>query len=278
MEQCPRALTLQESREIAGVRRIWLAYAVLAIGLLVFGCTQSVRFPSASSQQRDMLVSSLYRPAGDGPFPALVLLHGCSGLGENALRWASWLKDEGYVALVVDSFYPRHISNICGPQGWMTLGVGDRVWDALGALTYLRSLPFVERDRIGVMGWSHGGATALRASGKRLQPPDGGFRVAVAFYPSCSGNLSNDSIPVLLLLGELDDWTPAEPCVEIAKRLSQEGAPVLWTVYPKAYHGFDVQRRGRVYLGHYLDYNPWATSDSEGRIRTFLAQYLRRVL
>jgi dienelactone hydrolase len=260
---------------MAVVSRVWIGYGVLGLALLAVGCTHHVRFPSASSQQQDMLVGSLYRPEGDGPFPALVLLHGCSGLGENALRWASWLKDEGYVALVVDSFLPRHISNICGPQGWLTLGVSERVWDAFGALAYLRSLPFVERDRIGVIGWSHGGMTALRAGTKLLQPSDGGFRVAVAFYPGCSGNLSNDTIPVLLLLGELDDWTPAEPCVQIAKHLHQEGATVLWTVYPKAYHAFDVQRPSRVYLGHYLDYNPWAANDAEERLRSFLAQHLR---
>jgi dienelactone hydrolase len=156
----------------------------------------------------------------------------------------------------------------------MTLGVSDRVWDAFGALAYLRSLPFVDPDRIGVMGWSHGGSTALRASAKRLQPPGGGFQMAVAFYPWCSGDLSSDTIPVLLLLGKSDDWTPAVPCVENATRVQQAGAAVLWIVYPGAYHGFDVPRPGRMYFGHYLDYNPWAARDAEARVRTFLAQYL----
>jgi dienelactone hydrolase len=214
MAQGPRAL--REGGELAGERRAGIGCMMLGLALFFVGCTQHARFPSASSSQQTMLEGSLYRPQGDGPFAALLLLHGCSGLGENAFRWASWLKDEGYVALVVDSFSPRHISNICGPQGWMTLGISERVWDAFGALSYLRTLPFVERDRIGVMGWSRGGMTALRAGGKLLQPPDGGFRVAVAFYPACAGNLSKEGIPALLLLGELDDWTPAEPCVEIA--------------------------------------------------------------
>jgi dienelactone hydrolase len=259
---------------MVGVHHGWSRFVALGLGLLMVGCSQYVHFPSASLSQRDLLEGSLYRPQGDGPFPAMVLLHGCSGLGENALRWASWLKDEGYVALAVDSFAPRHISNICGPQGWLTLGVSERVWDAFGALAYLRALPFVDRDRIGVMGWSHGGMTALRAGNKLLQPSDGGFRVAIAFYPSCAGNLSKEGIPVLLLLGELDDWTPAAPCVEIAQQLHHDGLTILWTVYSGAYHGFDVQGRSRVYLGHHLDYNPWATGDAHERVRSFLAQYL----
>jgi dienelactone hydrolase len=247
---------------------------IVILALFVVGCAQYARFPSATSLQPDMLTGSLYRPKGDGPFPAMVLLHGCSGLSEHHIRWASWFRDEGYVALVVDSFAPRRIDNICAPQGWMTLGIGDRVWDAFGALAYLRTLPFVDRDRIGVIGWSHGGSTALRASAKLLQLPGGGFQVAVAFYPGCPGNLSSDSIPVLMLLGELDDWTPAVPCVDSAKRVRQEGATGLWTVYPGAYHGFDVPRRGRMYFDHYLNYSPQAARDAEARIRAFLAQHL----
>jgi dienelactone hydrolase len=247
---------------------------LVSLALGVVGCAQSVRFPNASTLHRDMLTARLYRPRGDGPFPAMVLLHGCSGLSEHYERWASWLTEEGYAALVVDSFFARHISNICGPQGRMTLSVSDRVWDALGALAYLQSLPLVDRDRIGVIGWSHGGSTALRASATRLQPPGGGFRVAVAFYPGCSGNLASDSIPVLLLLGEVDDWSPAAPCVELAQQVQRAGVSVQWMVYPEAYHAFDVPRPGRMYVGHYLQYSPQAAGDAQARVRAFLAQHL----
>jgi dienelactone hydrolase len=204
----------------------------------------------------------------------MVFFHGCSGLGNHHDWWASWLKDEGYVALVVDSLGLRHIQNICGPQGRLTLSVSDRLGDVFGALAYLWSLPFVDRERIGMMGWSHGGSTVLRASATQEQPPDGGFRVAVAFYPGCPSDLSSDSIPVLLLVGELDDWTPAVPCVHFAQRLQQAGATVQWTVYPEAYHAFDVPRPSRVYFGHYLNYSPRAASDVQARVRTFLAQHL----
>lgn len=253
-------------------RRVTSLLLILALSMV--GCAQSVRFPSASTSPRDMLTARLYRPKGDGPFPAIVLLHGCSGMSDHHQWWAAWLQHEGYVALVVDSFFARHISNICGPQGWMTLGVSDRVWDTLGALAYLQSLPFAARDRIGVMGWSHGAATALRASAKRIQPPGGGFQGTVAFYPGCSGNLTSDSLPVLLLLGELDDWTPSAPCVDLAQQVQRAGVAVQWTVYPGAYHGFDVPRPGRMYMGHYLDYSPRAAGDAQARIRAFLAQHL----
>ena len=127
---------------------------------------------------------------------------------------------------------------------------------------------------MGVIGWLYGGSTALQASAKPLQPSDGGFRVAVAFCPGCRGQVSSYSIPVLLLLGEADDWTPAAPWVELAQRMRQAGMIIEWTVYPGASHGFDVPRPSRVYLGHYLNYSPGAASDTEARVRALLAQHL----
>lgn len=60
------------------------------------------------------LTAQLYTPKGPGPFPALVLLHGCGGLGPNMFAWAEWLRAEGYAALVLDSFGGRGIRRLCG--------------------------------------------------------------------------------------------------------------------------------------------------------------------
>lgn len=258
----------------SSVRRAWNGFITLGFGFLVVACVSQVRFHSASPSQPERLSGTLYRPKGDGPFPAVVLLHGCAGLGDRDFRWASWLNAEGYVTLVVDSFALRGISNVCGKDS--ELGHSERVWDAFGALAYLRSLPFVDGDRVGMIGWSHGGAAALRASAKLLQPRRGGFRAAVAFYPNCIVYPSTGTIPLLLLLGELDDWTPAAPCVDASKRARQEGGTVWWVVYPGAYHSFDREKPARVYLGHHLQYNPGAARDAEKRIRAFLAEHLRR--
>jgi dienelactone hydrolase len=195
--------------------------------------------------------------------------------------WAQWLKAEGYVALVVDSFSPRGTTNVCrtlsNPTAYEVAG------DAFGALAYLRSLPFVDRERIGVIGWSYGAMASLIAAGasfsKSVQPPGGGFRVAVPFYPSCSYLTHDTAIPVLLLLGEADDWTPPDLCVATAQELRNSGRTALWQVYPGATHGFDkaeLENRTVTYLGHTMRYDPAATADAEKRLRAFLTQYLRR--
>lgn len=66
----------------------------------------AVHFPEAA-------VNGIYRPAGQGPFPALVLLHGCSGVEEQQDLWAKILVEWGYTALIVDSLGPRGIEEIC---------------------------------------------------------------------------------------------------------------------------------------------------------------------
>lgn len=245
--------------------------------LLLAGCAAQVEFQSASPHQPVTLAGTLYRPDGPGPFAAMVLLHTCAGLGPHVFDWAAWLKAEGYVALVVDSFSPpSRLKNVCG------IGSNPSVYevtaDALGALAHLRSLPFVDQDRIGVMGWSYGGMAALQASNSVAQPPGGGFRVSVAFYASCDPYFASPVIPILLLLAEADDSTPSAPCVTAAERFQQLGRTVVWTVYPGAHHGFDKAELGAttVSKGYTMKYDAAAAADAAKRVRAFLAQYLRR--
>src|SRR5262245_23309900 len=70
-----------------------------------------VTFPDMKGQL--LLTGQLYRPDGSEPFPAVVALHGCGGIGPNLHRWAHTLQQWGYVVLLVDSFSPRGKTNIC---------------------------------------------------------------------------------------------------------------------------------------------------------------------
>ncbi len=109
------------------------------------------------------LTGRLKKPEGDGPFPAIVLLHGCGGIQANRdHRWAERLAGWGYVTLQADSFRPRGLSNVCTYSGRDSTDIlQKRVTDAYDAKRYLAGLPFVDRSRVAVMGWSHGGSTTL---------------------------------------------------------------------------------------------------------------------
>src|SRR5262249_8783776 len=93
----------------------------------------------------------------------------------------------------------------------------------------------------GVLGFSMGGVSALTAAEnggiEHLSPRK--FRVVIAYYPYCEVARTM-SVPTLVLIGALDDWTPAQACQELAERGANDGAPIELVVYPNAYHGFDV--------------------------------------
>ncbi len=132
---------------------------------LLAGCaaqTRIVRFPSVTPGAPVTITATLVRPAGPGPFPAVVQLHGCAGIEAQSFRWARWLAERGYVALVVDSFGPRGLKGDCrsGPDD---PPITARFDDAFGALRYLQSLPEIRADRVAAIGWSQGGVYAMAA-------------------------------------------------------------------------------------------------------------------
>jgi dienelactone hydrolase len=216
--------------------------------------SESVSFPSldgaVTGGKPTMLRGLLMKPDGTGPFPAIVALHGCGGLfRDGALvareaAWAQLLTAHGYVVLFPDSFGPRDVTTDCEGRvrAW-----AERSYDAYGALLYLQAQSFVIADRIGVMGWSHGGGTVVYAISptSRARPPalpSGDFRASVAFYPAWCSGLPTDwkpDIPFLLEIGAKDDSIQPAPCIERAEAARAAGAPMEIKVYDSAVHDFD---------------------------------------
>jgi dienelactone hydrolase len=268
---------------VIAARRASLAFVAGAAVLVTAGCGAVVRQievprpPGAfdTSQGPAAVSGYLTRPDGDGPFGAVILLHGCSGLTAESrrhqLRWAQWYRDRGWVSVVLDSFGPRGVSNVCMRN---QVTPYDRAGDAYAALRYLGTLPFVRRERIVVHGLSHGGWTVLRALEETMygeQPQK--FAGGIAFYPVCSGIRRPLYAPALVLIGELDDWTPAMPCQSLEARTRDDAHPIGLTIYPGAYHGFDFTAPRRVNeYGKTLGYDDTATTDAERRIDAFLRQ------
>ena len=221
-------------------------------------------FPNITPDQPVRIHGALVRPRPadpSAPRPAVVLMHGCHGVAPQTERWARWLADRGYVALVVDSFGSRGLPGDCraGDSGKADLPNTARFDDAMGALRFLQAQPFVRADRVGIMGWSQGGVFALaavngpsldraRARGAVLPAP--GFAAAVGIYPGGCPSLAYERAirPVLILAGANDDWTPWHFCEAMAKNMRAQGADVSIIVYPDAVHYFDVEGQPRVFL------------------------------
>ncbi len=231
---------------------------------------QGVSLPQA---QVTHLLGYLSRPQGDGPFPAIVVMHGCGGIHENVKTyWPQRLTSWGYVVLVVDSFTTRNIDNTCESY------LPDRVFDAYGALDFLSTYTFVDARHVGLMGFSAGGIATLEATKTEgnEQFMDRKFKAAVAYYPVCAPHEGDATVPTLILIGDVDDWSPAERCRQRVSHISGKGPPIELDIYPGAYHDFDSPyvRVAKTAFGHREEYNAPAAVQSFIRVKAFLHEYL----
>ena len=241
----------------------------------------------------------------EGKEPIAIALHGCGGLwtsrgdlGKRYRDYRDWFHERGIGMLLVDSFAPRG-----KPQGVCTeklanrsIVPADRRMDVQGAVRWLSTQAWVDSSRLLVFGWSHGGSTTLwsieRAQAWPSDIPE--LKAAIAFYPGCTPASQNSNytlqIPLLLMIGEADDWTPAAPCIRFHEqqqaKLAQAGldkSRFQFKLYPDAHHGFDSfnklqlradvpngVNRGR---GVTTGGNPSAYQDALSTMDRFLKQY-----
>ncbi|MBL8696770.1 MAG: dienelactone hydrolase family protein [Alphaproteobacteria bacterium] len=270
-----------------GIDRVRMALlAVLVGGCVTDGSSESVRFaPLPNTQPGSMqLPAAIHRPDGAGPFPAIILLHGCGGVQASHHEHARQLRDEGYLVAVVDSFVPRGLHGGICVRDLTTRADAEasfRIKDAQAAAAYLRSRGDVDPKRIGLLGFSHGGATALHGAIPQLHEwrPLPSFKAVVAYYPWCELSLLKGiDTPTLVLIGTADDWTPVERC-ETMKQLLERPERVDLVTYPGVHHGFDVPgsnsiqpcQAGRCTLRH----DTAAAADAWRRTREWFARHLK---
>jgi dienelactone hydrolase len=282
------------------VIRAWarLVAALGVAGMLAACASGKSGAPATTSTPvADAVPATISRPDGPGPFPAVVIMHDCSGLGPRSSgapgRWAKELTSRGYLVMIPDSFTPRGVPDgvcLAGSARGIDVSPERRARDAYAALAQLRQRSDVDGRRVGLMGGSHGGSTTLAAMRAPGPEPGAGFAAAVALYPRCAAFMGVGAVyrplaPLLILIGDKDDWTPAEPCRKLAEAAAGAGSPVALKIYPGAHHSFDSPNpvryvatrinpsapggRGATTGGH-----PEAWADSIQQVAAFFAQHL----
>jgi len=271
--------------------------AVLAIGLGT-GLAAAQDMVPVTAVGGQVIAGYVFRPAGTGPFPAVVGMHGCSGLTrDDGMRlsfrvWAELLAANGYVVLMLDSFRPRGFLGECDPRNARISRDLVRPRDAYGGLLWLQGRSWVKPDRIALIGWSHGGGSALYALGggspvDAADLPRGGFAAAVLFYPSPCNQASHGSryrpaVPLLVLLGANDMSVPSSPCESLVDRIRANGGRAEAVTYQQARHGFDMtaaepaegeDRPARGTAPRAAIHQP-SRADAQARVLAFLARTL----
>jgi len=217
------------------------------------------------------------KPDGRVRFPAVVMLHGCAGLSESFRRnpagspWISRLLSWGYGVLAVDSASSRDAAGACGQDLDFY-----RVADAFGALAYLARRSDVDAAKVFVLGFAAGGIAALSAVEQHDYEPfemsaDLKFKAAIAFYPVCVSE-SVMAAPALVLVGELDDWSPVARCKFMVAGGEGRGAPITLVVYPGRAQVFGdlTLHPARRLFGHLSAYDRAATDDAVAQVKAFL--------
>jgi dienelactone hydrolase len=244
------------------------------------GFTNAIAIPVDDPNTKN-IAGALFKPAGAGPFPAIVYMSGCAGLNNNPPEMAlertviDHLLAKGVATLIVDPFTPRN-----EPDG-VCANLNDKTYtqyftrggnDAVAALKVLKAMPDIDPNRVFLQGYSFGAISSLYATDTKT-PSAHDTKIAglIAYYPYCYDNVEF-SAPTIVLIGEKDDWTPAKVCQAVQGKPNLEEV----AVFPGATHAF-VSPMGQPidYLGHHIAFDVKATMDAQQAADAFMAKHLK---
>lgn len=188
--------------------------------------------------------ATLYKPAGAGPFPAVLVLHTSSGLRPPDHAFASQLADQGYVCLVPDFFTPYNLAHANRRETFTTHAQAIYA-DFAAAIDALKKMKEVQADRIGAVGFSNGGYWALLLASK------GAIQAGVSYYGAINGAGTDNSLaafrnaftsssaPVLVLHGARDDTVLPRHAENLKSVMAEAKAPHEFHMYDSAGHSFE---------------------------------------
>jgi len=193
-----------------------------------------------------------------GKIPAVIMLHGTSGVPYSGVYYAAALNRAGIITLEIDQWGGRRLPG--GPSS-RPKRLTDNLSDVAGAYRLLAGRSEVDADRIGLMGNSMGGIQTLLMMTRRNSNAVLGHNVhlkaAAAFYPACwlynhmPGADFSDLVdaPIRIFAGAEDDYDgDPDVCNALVRDLApSDAAHVSVRVFPDATHLFDSFEGARQY-------------------------------
>jgi dienelactone hydrolase len=240
------------------VAKMGRAFAAASLALtMTFGANaEIVDIPAPHLGDAKTLRAQVFVPeaASITPRAAVILLHGCGGIGAKGTlnarhsMWKDWLLERGFIVVFPESFTSRGFDQICTQKlSDRTLKQADRVADVAAIRRWLLARNDVDASKLVLWGWSHGGGAVLASVAPRKEKSaheDMKFAQAISFYPGCSNYANSDqgrrlTSPLTVLIGDADDWTPAAPCKAWVDGLVSDKQIAKIVTFEGAFHDFD---------------------------------------
>jgi len=240
---------------------------VLLLGITMKTKSESIPEGKMVSYKSDgeTISGFLVTPEGKGPFPAIIVIQEWWGLNDQIKNKAKYLAKEGYVTLAVDLYRGKVTTD---PEEAHELLRGlpeDRaVRDLISAVSYLKTLPNVKKDKIGSIGWCMGGGYSLSLA---INSPD--ITACVIYYGRLitdKDQLRRTNASVIGFFGEEDRGIPPSSVNAFEEDMKTLGKNVSVYIYPGAGHAFANEEKP--------SYNPKAAKDSWEKTLSFFSQKL----
>lgn len=217
------------------MRHVLLFVILFALTLTAFAADgKSVSYKSGDESVQGVL----YAPSGNGPFPALIVIHEWWGLNDWVKEQASKLADQGYVTLAID-LYRGKVATTPDMAHEIMRGVPDdrAARDLHAAVEFLAAQSNVSKNKIGVIGWCMGGGYALNAA-----LHESTLKAAVINYGHLAtdpAQLASINAAILGIFGGKDRGIPVDDINKFADALKKAGKKVEIKIYPDAGHAFE---------------------------------------
>ena len=217
------------------MRHVLLFVILFALTLTAFAADgKSVSYKSGDENVQGVL----YAPSGNGPFPALIVIHEWWGLNDWVKEQASKLADQGYVTLAI-VLYRGKVATTPDMAHEIMRGVPDdrAARDLHAAVEFLAAQSNVSKNKIGVIGWCMGGGYALNAA-----LHESTLKAAVINYGHLAtdpAQLASINAAILGIFGGKDRGIPVDDVNKFADALKKAGKKVEIKIYPDAGHAFE---------------------------------------